>query len=243
MKKVEDNTLILENVFGISWLSFDLSTILMMAIASIIVFVLCVLGAKSLQMRPTGAQNVMEWIVDFVKGLIGNTMDWKTGKMYLPLGLTLLTYILISNILGVITVVSFDGLVWWTSPTADPAATLALAGMVIVLSHYFGIKMQGAKAYGKSFFQPFWLFLPINLVSEFANSLTLGLRLFGNIFAGGVLLGLLVDFSAGHGVLGFLAGIIPSMAWQGFSLFIGGIQAYIFTVLAMVYLSQKISTD
>lgn len=54
-------------------------------------------------MKPTGFQNFMEWVVDFVKGIIGDTMDWKTGKVFLPLGLTLLVFIFISNILGVIT--------------------------------------------------------------------------------------------------------------------------------------------
>ena len=149
---MEENAPVLENIFGISWLSIDLSTVLMMAIASTIVFVLCMLGAKSLQMKPTGAQNVMEWIIEFVRGMINDTMDWKTGKMLLPLGLTLITYILVSNVLGIITVVSFNDQVWWTSPTSDPAATLALAGMVIVLAHYYGVKMNGAKEYGKSFF-------------------------------------------------------------------------------------------
>src|SRR5699024_9683330 len=170
-------------------------------------------------------------IIEFVRGMINDTMDWKTGKMLLPLGLTLITYILVSNVLGIITVVSFNDQVWWTSPTSDPAATLALAGMVIVLAHYYGVKMNGAKEYGKSFFAPFWPFLPINLVGEFANSLTLGLRLFGNIFAGGVLLGLLVDLAASS-PLGFFGSAIPIVVWQAFSLFIAGIQAFIFTVLS-----------
>ena len=54
-------------------------------------------------MKPTGAQNVMEWILDFVKGIINDTMDWKTGKRFLPLAITLFTFILVGNILGVIT--------------------------------------------------------------------------------------------------------------------------------------------
>lgn len=239
---MENDAPMLENLFGISWLDFNLSNILMMIIASTIVFVVCMIGAKSIQMKPTGAQNVMEMVVDFVKGLISDTMDWKTGKMFLPLGLTLITYILVGNLLGVMTVISYNGTVWWTSPTGDPGITLTLAGLMIVLSHYYAIKLRGIGPYTKSFFQPFWPFLPINIVSELSNTLTLGLRLFGNIFAGGVLLGMLASLTGGS-VTGFILGAIPMLAWQGFSLFIGGIQAFIFTVLTMVYISQKVSTD
>jgi|SRR5699024_7401727 len=242
VKKVDSSAPMLENVFGISWLNFNLSNILMMFIASAIVFILCVLGARSLKMKPTGGQNVMEMVIDFVRGLISDTMDWKVGKMFLPLGLTLITYILVGNMLGVMTVVSFNGEVWWTSPTSDPGITLTLAGMVIVLSHYYAIKMRGMKEYSASFFKPFWPFLPINIVSELSNTLTLGLRLFGNIFAGGVLLGMLASVTGGS-VLGFVLGAVPMLAWQGFSIFIGGIQAFIFTVLTMVYISQKVTSD
>lgn len=82
------------DVWGIAWLDFNLSTVLMTAIASLIVFILCVLASRKLQMKPSGAQNAMEWIVDFVKGMISDTMDWKTGRIFLPFVLTLITYIL-----------------------------------------------------------------------------------------------------------------------------------------------------
>ncbi|APC49747.1 F0F1 ATP synthase subunit A [Virgibacillus halodenitrificans] len=233
---------IVEDVFGISWLDFNMSNVLMMFITSLIVFVLCVLGAKKLQMKPTGAQNVMEWVLDFVKGIINDTMDWKTGKLFLPLALTLFTYILVGNMLGVVTngVVGHD--VWWKSPTADPGITLTLSAMVIVLSHFYGIKLRGGSEYVKDYFRPLPFLFPIKIVEEFANTLTLGLRLFGNLYAGEVLLSLLVGLTT-SGVLGFLGGAIPFLAWQGFSVFIGGIQAFIFTMLAMVYMSHKVSED
>lgn len=233
---------IVEDVLGISWLDFNLSNVLMIAIASAIVFVLCVLGARSLQMKPTGAQNFMEWILDFVKGIINDTMDWKTGKIFLPLGLTLITYILVSNLMGVATLAVFGHDLWWKSPTSDAGVTLTLAVMVILLTHFYGIKVKGMKEYARDFIKPYPFFLPIKLLEEFANTLTLGLRLFGNIFAGEVLLGLLAGLMA-SGFWGFLGGAIPMLAWQGFSLFIGGIQAFIFTMLTMVYMSHKVSDD
>nr|WP_202395642.1 F0F1 ATP synthase subunit A [Virgibacillus halodenitrificans] len=223
-------------------MDFNMSNVLMMFITSLIVFVLCVLGARKLQMKPTGAQNVMEWVLDFVKGIINDTMDWKTGKLFLPLALTLFTYILVGNMLGVVTngVVGHD--VWWKSPTADPGITLTLSAMVIVLSHFYGIKLRGGSEYVKDYFRPLPFLFPIKIVEEFANTLTLGLRLFGNLYAGEVLLSLLVGLTT-SGVLGFLGGAIPFLAWQGFSVFIGGIQAFIFTMLAMVYMSHKVSED
>lgn len=234
---------ILENLFGIPWLDFNLSNILMTFITCLIVFVLSVLGARKLQMKPTGVQNFMEWIVEFVKGIINDAMDWKMGKAFLPLGLTLITFILVSNILGLVTVGVFDGDLWWKSPTSDPGVTLTLALLVILLTHYYGVKIRGTKNYLKSYVQPFPALLPINIIEEFANTLTLGLRLFGNIYAGEVLLGLLLTFTTTNGIIGAIAGPIPMMVWQGFSLFIGAIQAFIFTVLTMVYISHKVSTD
>lgn len=233
---------IVHDVFGISWLDFNLSNVFMIIVTSIIVFVLSVLGARKLQMKPTGVQNVMEWILDFVKGIVNDTMDWKTGKLFLPLALTLFTYILVGNMLGVITNGVYNGEVWWKSPTADPGITLTLAAMVIILSHFYGIKLRGGKNYVKSYFQPLWPLFPIKIIEEFSNTLTLGLRLFGNLYAGEVLLALLVGMTA-SGFWGFIGGAIPFLAWQGFSVFIGGIQAFIFTMLSMVYISHKVSEE
>src|SRR5699024_7556738 len=145
-----------------------------------------------LQMKPTGAQNVMEWLLDFVKGIVNDTMDWKVGKKFFPLAITLFTFILVGNILGVVTTIVYDEKVWWTSPTSDPGITLTLSTLVIILSHYYGIKLRGMNHYVKGYFTPKWYLFPIKIVEEFSNTLTLGLRLFGNMFAGGVLLSLLV---------------------------------------------------
>ena len=115
--------------------------------------------------------------------------------------------------------------------------------MIIVLSNYYGIKAQGLGGYAKTFFTPMWWLFPIKLIEEFANTLTLGLRLYGNIYAGEVLLGLLAGLAGMWGGAGIIAAIIPTLAWQGFSIFIGTIQSYIFVMLTMVYISHKVSKD
>lgn len=233
---------VIENIFGIPWLSVNLANVLMIIVTSAIVFILSVLGARKLQMKPTGAQNVMEWLLDFVKGIVNDTMDWKVGKKFFPLAITLFTFILVGNILGVVTTIVYDEKVWWTSPTSDPGITLTLSTLVIILSHYYGIKLRGMNHYVKGYFTPKWYLFPIKIVEEFSNTLTLGLRLFGNMFAGGVLLSLLVVLTTMN-IWGFLGGAIPYLAWAGFSIFIGAIQAFIFTVLSMVYIAHKVNEE
>ncbi|TCT26404.1 F-type H+-transporting ATPase subunit a [Melghiribacillus thermohalophilus] len=239
---MEHGAPVIEDLFGISWMDVNLSNILMMLVASTIVLIIAIAGSRHLQRKPTGMQNFLEWIIDFVKGIIGNTMDWKTGKLFLPLGLTLLMYIFVSNMLGVITMVTYNGDLWWKSPTSDPSLTLTLATMVVVLTHYYGVKLKGPKGYGKGFFEPLPILFPLKIIEEFANTLTLGLRLYGNIFAGEVLLGLLAALVS-SGVLGAIGGFLPMIAWQGFSIFVGAIQAFIFTMLTMVYMAHKVSHD
>jgi F-type H+-transporting ATPase subunit a len=227
------------DLFG---LTFNKANMLMITIATALVFIIAVLSTRKLAMKPTGMQNFMEWIMDFVKGIINSTMDWKDGGRFHVLGITLLMYVFVANMLGLPFSVVVDNELWWKSPTADPVITMTLAVMVVGLSHYYGVKLKGTAEYGKEFFKPFWFMFPIKIIEEFANTLTLGLRLYGNIYAGEILLGLLAA-SLATGVGGHLAAAIPMLVWQGFSVFVGAIQAFIFTMLTMVYLSHKVSHD
>lgn len=218
------------------------SNILMLFVTSLIVFLIAFFATRNLKLKPTGMQNFMEWIMDFVKGIIKSNFDWKTGGRFHVLGITLLMFIAVANLLGLPFSITYNGELWWKSPTADPTVTMTLAVMIIVLTHYYGIQMKGFKGYGKDYFQPLPFLFPLKIIEEFANTLTLGLRLYGNIYAGEVLLGLLAGLAT-SGIMGFVGAIIPAMAWQGFSIFVGGIQAFIFVMLTMVYMSHKVSSD
>jgi F-type H+-transporting ATPase subunit a len=79
-------------------------------------------------------------------------------------------------------------------------------------------------------------FLPLNLIKVVSKPLSLGLRLYGNIFAGEVMIGVIIS------MLGFI-GIPALVIWQGFSLFVGAVQAFVFAMLTMVYMSQEIVSD
>ncbi|ULT56906.1 F0F1 ATP synthase subunit A [Neobacillus drentensis] len=222
---------------------FNGANVLMITVASVIVFLIAVLSTRKLAMKPTGMQNFFEWVMDFVKGIINSTMDWKDGGRFHILGITLIMYIFVSNMLGLPFSVVIDGTLWWKSPTADPIITLTLAVMILGLTHYYGVKLKGFKGYAQGFFSPMGFLFPLKIIEEFANTLTLGLRLYGNIFAGELLLSLLAAGLAHQGIAGTIAAVPLTLVWQGFSVFVGSIQAYIFTMLTMVYMSHKVSHD
>lgn len=221
---------------------FNLANVLMMTIASLIVFIIAVAATRKLAMKPTGIQNFIEWVMDFVKNIINSNMDWRTGGQFLMLGMTLILYVFVSNMLGLPFSIVIGHELWWKSPTSDPAITLTLAVMVMGLTHYYGIKMRGMKNYAKTYVQPMGFLFPLKIIEEFANTLTLGLRLYGNIYAGELLLTLLAGLGT-SGVVGAATAALPMVAWEGFSIFVGSIQAFIFTMLTMVYLSHKVSDD
>ncbi|MCS7460004.1 F0F1 ATP synthase subunit A [Paenibacillus doosanensis] len=244
-------------IITLGGIRFDLSAIIMIVVTSLIVFILAKVGTSRLSVdKPGKMQNFVEWIVEFVHGLIASTMDMKKGKSFLMLGITLIMFIFVGNMLGLplgittevtsplpglgITEQVFNeahekgqhlAIAWWKSPTADVAVTMALALMVIVMSHYLGLT-RNTKHYLKHYVEPHWAMFPLNVIKEVSKLLTLGLRLFGNIYAGEVLIGVIL--MAGP------LGVIPLIVWQGFSVFVGAIQAFVFTILTMVYLSQAI---
>lgn len=224
-------------------LTFNLSNVLMIVVSSLIVFLIAIAFTRNLQLKPTGKQNMMEWVMDFVRNIIKSNMDWKYGGRFHVLGITLLMYIFVSNMLGLPFAITVDHQLWWKSPTADPTITLTLAVMVVGLTHYYGIKLKGTKGYLGDYVKPVGFLLPLKIVEEFSNTLTLGLRLYGNIYAGEVLLNLLVNSLAKVSIIGLAAAIPLTVVWQGFSVFIGAIQAFIFTLLTMVYMSHKVSQD
>ena len=230
---------------GFMTLTFNLSTVAMLLLSAIIVFLIAFISTRKLALKPTGMQNFMEWIMDFVKGIIKSNMDWKTGGRFHVLGITLIMFIAVSNLIGLpLGGMLINGELWWKSPTADPTVTMSLAAMVLVLTHFYGVKMRRMGGYTKTFFQPMSFMFPLKLIEEFANTLTLGLRLYGNIYAGEILLTLISGIVFKTAWISFgLVAIIPGLAWVGFSIFIGFIQAFIFVMLTMVYMSHKVSED
>jgi len=232
-------------LFTIGGLTFDGTVVSMTILTCLIVFGLVYFCTRNLKLKPTGKQNVMEALVDFVRGIVGDNVEKNEVKEYHLLAFTFFMFVLVSNTLGLITKVTLfpSDVALWKSPTADPTVTLTLAFIAIILANYYGVKKQGVKGYFvNSYMKPVGFLLPIKLIEEFTNVLTLGLRLYGNIFAGEVLLSLIAGLGASSPTK-FILALPLEVIWQAFSLFIGGIQAFIFATLLMVYISHKVEVE
>lgn len=226
------------DLFGIP-IVFELATSLMIIVTCLLIFFTLFFMTRKLAVRPTGKSQVLiEALMNFVKGIIKSNMAWKEGARFHFLALTLFLFILVGNLIGIpLSFVAPDAehTLWVKSPTADPVVTLTLAGLMIVLTHYYGVKAQGMRGYLKQYVTPMWWLAPIKFIEEFTYNLTLGLRLYGNVYAGEILLLLLLGLVTGGTVLGAL-GFIPMMVWQGFKVFIGAIQAFIFVMLSLIHI-------
>lgn len=222
-------------------LHFNLSTVLMSTITALIVLIIGISGARAATAGvPRGMQNLMEWTIDFVRGIIGSNMSPKLGEHFVKYGVTLIMFIFVANMLGLpmAIVVGEHHELWWKSPTADPHVTITLALITMFMVHFSGIRFLGLGGYLKTYAQPFALLIPINIIEAFSTILSLGLRLFGNIYAGEVLLALLAG-AVHHGLFASLGAAIPMMVWQAFSIFVGAVQSFIFVTLTMVYIAHK----
>lgn len=232
-------------LFGLP-IVFELSTVMMVIISSLVTFLVFTFMARNIAVRPTGrVQIALEILVNFVRGMITGNMSWAQGGKFHFLALTLITYIFVANIIGIPIMFATPDeahTLWWKSPTADPTITLTLAALIIIMTHYYGVQERGMGNYVKSYFEPTWWMAPLKFLEEFTYNLTLGLRLYGNVYAGEILLTLLVTLVMSGSLIATL-GFIPMVVWQAFKLFISAIQAFIFVMLAMVYLSHKMSAD
>ncbi|OCA84389.1 F0F1 ATP synthase subunit A [Bacillus sp. FJAT-27225] len=230
----------------VTWLgiTFDLSIVLTSTIASLLVFLIALLSIRRLEKGvPKGLQNFMEWTIEFVQGIMSNSMGASKNLFILSTGVSLLLYLVISNSMGIpFSFVTGDEhqVVWWKSPTADAHVTMTLAIMIMAYTHFIDIHMHGFKHYFKNYFKPVKAFLPINLLEQLSTTLTLGLRLFGNIYAGEVMLVILAG-SIVNGFFPALLAALPLLIWQAYCLFIGAIQAYIFVTLTMVYIAHRLT--
>lgn len=216
----------------------------MIIVTCIIVFFLVYAFTRNLTLKPKGKQNAIEWVIDFTTNIVGDNMPRKEVRNFSLFSFTLFLFIFVANQIGLVTkIVSGDEITYWKSPTADPFVTMGLALLVLTLANYLGSEKFGLGGYVKnSFFTPSGLF-PIKLMEEFTNVITLGLRLYGNIYAGEVLLSLIASAITSMGWKTLPLVIPLEMVWIGFSLFIGSIQAFVFTTLSMVYISHKIEAE
>jgi len=228
------------HLFG---MTFNLDTIWVTVVAGAIVVALGFWARAQLTKDtedhvPTKLQLVWETVVNEVNTQVEGNLG-KVNPFVVPLAVALFFFILIANWIEVIPTELNENVHLLPSPTADTNLTYAMALFVIIGVWGFGIRQKGLRGYLKHFLEPYPYLLPLNVLEELVKPITLALRLFGNIFAGGIMIALiggLVSLApANIPVGGILAGVL-NVVWKLFdTLFLGGLQAFIFALLTVLY--------
>ena len=200
---------------------------------------------KASAATPTGFQNFVEWVFEFVEQNVKDTFHG-TSSLIAPLALTIFCWVILMNTMDLVPV---DILPWLAQtisgshetafrvvPTTDPNITLGMSFSIFLLIIFYSIKVKGTGGFLKELaFQPFgWKMMPFNLLIEvptlLAKPVSLGLRLYGNLYAGELVFLLIALF----GVYQLPAHFV----WAAFHLLVVPLQAFIFMMLTIVYLSQ-----
>jgi F-type H+-transporting ATPase subunit a len=181
---------------------------------------LAVLAGRTIQARPGRWQAVAEWGIGALEGLLDEVVG--DGARYLPLVATLGVFILAANLMSTLPFVQ--------APTADVNTPTALALIVFGSVHYYGVRESGVLGYLRRFAQPMPLLLPINVLTNLTRTFSLAIRLFGNMISHQIIVAIL---------LLILPLVVPA-ALEIFGMFISVLQAYIFTVLTIVYLGGAV---
>ncbi|MCM4168073.1 ATP synthase subunit a [Arenibacter antarcticus] len=189
-----------------------------------VLMILLAMGARLItrnlksEIKSTRWQNVLEMLVIMIRDQIKEVGLNKPEKYMAFIG-TLFLFIAVSNLLMIVP--------WYEPPTASLSTTVALAICVFIAVPVFGIAEGGIKGYLRSYLQPNFIMLPFNIISELSRTLALAIRLFGNIMSGGLIASVLLSIAP------FLFPIIMS----ALGMLTGMIQAYIFAILATVYIA------
>jgi F-type H+-transporting ATPase subunit a len=224
-------------------MTVNTDTVLATAIAGAIVIALAFfLKAKVTSTGvPGGVQLFFEAITIQMRNQIEGAIGMRVAPFVLPLAVTLFVFILAANWLSVLPVQYTDSTgathELLKPPASDINFVLALALFVFVCYHAAGIWRRGVIGHPVKVVKGHVALLaPINVVEEIAKPISLSLRLFGNIFAGGILVALIALFPP------YILWL-PNAIWKSFDLFVGAIQAFIFALLTILYFSQSMELE
>ncbi len=219
------------------------TTLIMTAVVFSFLIYVAVDFKKHLRRVPSRKQAGIELLLAFVYELVEDVIpveEFVRPTFYVSA--TLFLFILFSNLLGGIPGISFGvsnhHLVLnmftdtWPSPTGDLNTNVTYAVMVMVISHLFAIKLKGFKTWAKGFISPNPIMLPMNIIGELAKPVSHSLRLFGNIAGGGIMV-LMLSYLTKYTV-------VPIVLWGFFGFFVGTIQAFVFSMLAIAYISVQL---
>ena len=215
------------NVFGQEvYLTTTHVSVLIICTCLILFAVIVRSKLKDTDGKPGALQNVAELIVEMLDGMVKSSMG-KKGNPYRNYIGTLFIFLLISNL---------SGLLGLRPPTADYGVTLALGLITFFIVQTNNIKHNKFGAF-TDLFKPLPFLFPINFIGEIATPISLSLRLFGNVLAGTVIMALI------YGLLSKIAFFWPGVLHVYFDIFSGAIQAYVFCMLTMVFVGNKIPDE
>lgn len=194
--------------------------IVMLIITFLSLFISRSIGKSKNPLEVTKSQNISEAVITTVRGQIREVTQEDPSK-YFPFIGTIFIFILFSNVVSII-----PGFI---SPTSSLNTTTALAICVFIAVPYYGIQSQGLKTYLKQYVKPNIIMLPFNIIGELSRTMSLAVRLYGNIMSSGLIVIIL---------LGILPLFFPVLV-NAFGLLMGGIQAYVFSILSIVYIASS----
>ena len=210
-------------VFGHN-ITINLEVIVMRWIVFALLIVLGLFASYKRNILPRPIQALGELIVSLLYDLTEDALGKELAKTYAPLVCALFMFLLLSNWLGIIPHLE--------EPTKDLNTTFGLGIMGFFIAHYAGIKSKGFKAYIKEYFQPIFFMMPLNVIGELAKIVSISFRLFGNIMGGSIII-LVIS----HLIYSL---VLPPLLYGFFGLFVGTIQAFVFTMLTIVYISVQV---
>ena len=216
-------------------MTFNIDTIISTIVAGVLVLLLGWWGTRALTRDsedhvPSKPQILWELVVGEVNKQVNDNLG-KVHPFVAPLAISLFFFILFCNWLELLPTELNHDVHLLPAPTADTNLTYALAAVTMVSVWTYGIRQKGVKGYFKHFTEPFPVLLPLNILEELIKPITLALRLFGNIFAGGIMLALI-------GLIPLYAMWAPNILWKAFDAVIGVIQAFIFALLTVLYFAM-----
>jgi len=180
---------------------------------------------RRLALHPSRLQAVLELLVTTLDAQIRDTMQVAAAAPYRGLIGSLFLFILAANWSELVPGIE--------PPTANLETDTALALLVLVASVGYGIARRGLRRYLRAFAEPSWVMIPLNLVEQITRTFSLTVRLFGNVMSGVFVIGIALS----------LAGLLVPIPFMALDVLTGAIQAYIFSVLAMVFIGAAIGGD
>ncbi|HEY1972915.1 MAG TPA: F0F1 ATP synthase subunit A [Pseudonocardia sp.] len=211
-------------------LTFNTDTLISTLVSMVILLGLGLYMARGASAgRPTKLQIIFEILVEWVQGQIKEQMGLRAPRGVVQLGVTLFSFILIANWLAALPTEHYA-----PPPTADVNLVYPMALLVIIWVNVVSFRTKGAKHYFGHLAQPYAFLAPIEAITQyFGRPVSLALRLWGNIFAGGLMVAVIGQMPA-------YVLWLPNAAWKLFDMFIGLLQALIFSLLTIIYFGEAV---